>query len=47
MRYGATDLGQVGMEQFFKSHCCRRYCKELGLEDRAKKEKTKRMEESA
>lgn len=31
-RFGLTNLGEVGMRQFFKSHCCGSVCEAMKLE---------------
>ena len=31
-RFGVTNLGELGMEQFFKTHRCNSICKALGLQ---------------
>jgi len=36
--YGPTDCGESGMEDFFETHKCRRYCRQLGLQKGAASE---------
>jgi len=42
-RFGSTNMGQVGIDQFFRTHSCNRICKYMSLKEIATNKKAKKQ----
>ena len=42
-RFGNTNMGEVGIDQFFRTHVCNQICKEMRLKEITKYGKAKKV----
>merc|ERR1712002_927824 len=41
-RFGSTNMGEVGIKEFFRTHTCNNICQEMGLREKSTFQKAKK-----